>query len=180
MKKQKQPNIQAEPQVISSNDLLCVVHANANNIEFIGKNIASVINRAKGEVELVIVSKLKIAGLLEQKDIAELVTKNRCNAVLYGDELLATIEGSKAQWIYVAGETSLNISSVIPSFQFNKKVITEIGVYVGEFNKQSGPLQTPFAVKAKKWGYNFWGQLFMPLPIKDYTHNFVFFHLNFI
>ncbi|AMS25778.1 hypothetical protein AEM51_00910 [Bacteroidetes bacterium UKL13-3] len=175
MKKQKQPNIQAEPQVISSNDLLCVVHANANNIEFIGKNIASVINRAKGEVELVIVSKLKIAGLLEQKDIAELVTKNRCNAVLYGDELLATIEGSKAQWIYVAGETSLNISSVIHSFQFNKKVITEIGVYVGEFNKQSGPLQTPFAVKAKKWGYNFWGQLFMPLPIKDYTHNFVFF-----
>ncbi|MES2780533.1 MAG: tetratricopeptide repeat protein [Bacteroidota bacterium] len=175
MKKQKQTTSQTESQVTPSNDLLCVVYATGNNTEFIGKQIASVLNRAKGEVELVIVGKEGIAALAGQKDIAELTAKNRCAIVTFGEALDTALDTSKAQWIFVADDTVTNLSTVLNSFQSNKKAITQPGVYVGGFNKQSGSLQTPFTTKAKKCLYNFIGQLCLPLPIKDYTHQFVFF-----
>lgn len=175
MKKQKQTITQTDPQITSANDLVCVVHATGNNTEFIGKQIASALNRAKGEVELIIVSEREIQGLTEQKEVAELIAKNRCTIVLFGDPLAVALETTKAQWVFLADESVLNMSAVIQSFQSNKKVITESGVYVGEFNKQSGGLQTPFVVTAKKVGYNLLGQLFLPLPVKEFTHPYVFF-----
>ncbi|MES2559183.1 MAG: tetratricopeptide repeat protein [Bacteroidota bacterium] len=175
MKKQKQTTTQTEPQVTQANDLLCVVHATGSNTEFIGKQVASVLNRAKGEVELIIVCNQDTVGIAEQKDIAELTAKNRCSIVAFGEALETALETKKAQWVFVADPASMNISGVLHSFQTNKKIITEKGVYVGEFNKQSGSIQTPFATKAKKWVYNFIGQLFLPLPVKDYSHQYAFF-----
>lgn len=175
MKKQKQTISQTEPQVTLANDLLCVVHATGNNTEFIGKHIASVLSRAKGEVELIIVSDTDTTELAAQKDIAELAVKNRCKIVGFGEGLTVALEANKAQWVFVADDASTNLPAVLNSFQFNKKGITEKGVYVGEFNKQSGKLDIPFGTKVKKWGYNLLGQLCMPLPTKDYTHQYVFF-----
>lgn len=175
MKKQKQTTTQTEPQVTFTNDLVCVVHATGNNTEFIGKQVASALNRAKGEVELIVVSEQEIQGLTEQKDIAELSAKNRFSVVRFGEAFASALETTKAQWVFVADESVTNLSAAVHSFQSNKKSITEKGVYVGEFTKHSGGLQTPFAVKAKKIGYNFLGQLFLPLPLEDYTHSFVFF-----
>ena len=175
MKKEKQTTNQLEAQPAPMNDLLCVIHANGTNIDFIGKQVASVLSRAKGEVELIVVCDAEIPDLAAQKDLADLVAKNRCSIVQFGESFQSTLLASKAQWVYLADGSDTAISGILNSFQSNKKNITQTGVYIGGFNKESGNTQTPIGTRVKKLGYNLLGQLLLPLPLKDYTHSFVFF-----
>jgi tetratricopeptide (TPR) repeat protein len=177
MKKQKQPVTPTEQQTVSTNELMFIVYADGKNTEAIGTQIASPLSRSRSDAELFIVSATANDSLSTQKDIAELIAKNKCTLISLSETTVSdSLAAAKASWVYVIDDVAtFNLSAIPASFQANRKAFTEKGVYTGAFNKQSGKLQTTFGTRLKKWGYNLLAQLLLPLPLKDYTHRYAFF-----
>ncbi len=173
MKKQKQTHQVKQAAPTSSNELVFIAYVNSNNIEEIGKNIAGALGRSKGESDLLLVANSELSEIATQKEIAELIAKQKCRVVLL-DQAKEELENAKANWVYIA-DSKTNIPAVLALFQLHKKQFTDKHMYIGEFNRQSGKLSLPMLTKMKKWAYNLVGQLTLPLPVKDYTHQFVFF-----
>jgi tetratricopeptide (TPR) repeat protein len=176
MKKQKQAPTHAkqnQAENIVSAESVFVAYIQKNNIEDIGKQIAGALGRSKGESDLLLVTETEQPEIAAQKEIAELIAKQKCRIVLTSN-LKEELANHKASLVYLA-DTKTNIPAVLSVYQTNKKLLKDKQVYVGEFNKQSGKLTLPFTTKLKKWAYNLLGQLKLPLPLKDYTHQYVFF-----
>lgn len=182
MKKQKQTIEELSIAADSQPDLLCVVYATGKNNGFIGKQLALPISKSKVNAILFIAIEGGKNEFEDQKDIADLVSKGRCKiGSLHDAAFLAEFKESKAKWAYVADEyTTTNFNQVLSSFQQNKKNFASSGVCIGEFNKTSGKLNNPFSLRLKRLGFNFLGQLLLPLPLKDFTHQYLFFDKNIV
>jgi tetratricopeptide (TPR) repeat protein len=180
MKKQKQtPQPKQQVSDISvSNELVFIAKVNSGNLEEIGKNIAGTLGRAKGEFDLLLLSESELSEISNQKDIAELIARQKCK-VLSTEQIKEELAGVKASWVYIA-DVHTNIPSVLGLFQANKKLLADKQVYVGEFSKQSGKLTLPLGTRLKKWLYNLVGQFTLPVPVKDYTHQYTFFAKEFV
>ncbi len=177
MKKQKQPapstaKLQSQEHPVPA-DLLVIAFANAANVGVIGKNLTASLNRTRVDADLLLVTDADPAAIGSQEDIAELISKQKCKVVLI-ENIQDELANHKAMWVYLA-DAKTNIGSVLSVYQANKKHFKDKSVYTGAFNNLSGKLELPFATKLKKWGYNLLGQLKLPLPLKDYTHQFYFF-----
>lgn len=179
MKKQKQhPSAPAEPISSTSNELLFLVYSNGKDAALISKNIAGPLNNLRNDCGLVIVSSPQSASdLSEQKEISDLIAKQKCRIATPDESSLAdAFDTLKSSWVYIIDNArSFNASVVSASFQANKKLLITKGIYTGTFNRQSGKAPN-FLTRIKKRGYNFLAQLVLPLPLKDYTHQYTFFH----
>lgn len=178
MKKQKQAPQPKPIESTTSNELIFIAYVNSNNIEEIGKNIAGVLGRSKGESDLLLVTTAELPEVNTQKEVAELIAKQKCKVVSL-DEAKEELQHAKANWVYIA-DPKTNIQAVLAAFQAHKKQFTDKHFYIGEFNSHSGKLTLPMLTKFKKWAYNLVAQLTLPIPVKDYTHQFVFFEKNHI
>jgi tetratricopeptide (TPR) repeat protein len=175
MKKQKQatPTKSVSSELTFSNELVFITYVKPEQLEDIGQQLAGVLNRSRGEAELLLVSDEEIQGGSEQKDIAELIAKQKCKWVLTTN-LKEELAVHKATRVHIA-DTKTNIAGVLSVFQAHKKMFKSADVYTGVFDARSGKLTLPFSTKVKKWGYNLIGQLKLPLAQRDYTHSYVFY-----
>jgi tetratricopeptide (TPR) repeat protein len=181
MKKQKQvsaPSKQNQPESGPSAEMVFVAYVSPNQSETISTTIAAALNRSKVENDLILVVTAEMPELRNQKDVAELIERQKGKIVLLED-LKQTLENHKATVVYVA-DVKTNIPGVLSVFQSNKKIIKDADVYTGVFDKRSGKLTLPFGTKLKKWAYNLWAQLKLPLPLKDYTHTYIFYSKHIV
>jgi tetratricopeptide (TPR) repeat protein len=176
MKKQKQseqPVTKSNQQdSLVTNDLLLVAYVTASTAEVIGKNLAGALARARTECELLLITE-DIEAVKLQKEIGELCERQRCR-VISSNDTNSAINQSKASWVFMANEKS-GVAQVLASFQSNKKQFQNGAVHYGK----SGKTALKIGAQLQKMAFNLTAQLVLPLPLKDYTHSYVFFPKSF-
>lgn len=178
MKKQKQHSQSEAPIVSSNGELAFMINTSSKQLGEISKQIGGAILRAKGEAKLILASTETLV-FTNYKELEELHVKGRCTAIDINTDLTESqLEGIKH--VCIIDDLNTNIAQLASTYISNRKEFQLNKVQIGTFSKASGKLELPFATKLKKWVFNFLAQLFLPLPLKDYTHSFVYFPIDSI
>lgn len=165
MKKQKQAEPKSTQETISgTGDLLWILSIATNQSE----STKQLQQLSRTDSELVIVTN-SIEEIQNRKEVAERIEKGKCKVVAPA-ALAQTVKESNAKWLFFASEQT-NVSAVLSAFQTNRKSFTPGEIQVGVMDK---PAET-FVQKLKRIGHNFLAQLLLPVPLKDYTRDVLFF-----